>query len=143
MARYHLGTRTSSGTSATAAWELRSAATDRLEIREIGWFLVAATATTIGLGRPAAIGVTPTTPVTVLAGDSAAPAGTGTVAVAWGTGPTVPTNFLRRAALPAAIGNGMIWTFGPGELVVPVSSSLILWNLGTNSVLDVYVSIDE
>lgn len=142
MALYSLGVRTSSGTTGTAAWEIRAAATDRLFIVEIGVFLAAATASTYGLGRPAAIGVTPTSPVTVLAEDSANPTGTGTSALAWGTGPTVPTNFLRRISFPATIGSGVIWTF-PKGLVVPASGSIVLWNAATNGVVDAYAVIDE
>lgn len=143
MARYSLASRTSNVTTGNACWELRSSSTDRLYVREIGITLAAATATTLGLGRPAAIGVTPTSPVTVLPMDTGDPAGTGTVALAWGTGPTIPTQFLRRIGLPATIGAGIIWTFSDRGLVVPVSSSLILWNLSATGVSDVYVEIDE
>ena len=112
-------------------------------LREIGVFLNAATASLFGLGRPAAIGVTPTTPVTFLAMDLASPAGTVTSALAWGTGPPVPAAFLRRAGLPGAIGNGIIWTFGPRELVIPVSGSIVLWNLQLNSAFNAYAVIEE
>lgn len=142
MAIYSLGVRTTGVTNATAAWEIRSASTDRLYILEIGIFLAAATASTYGLGRPAAIGVTPTSPVTLLAEDSAAPTGTGQSALAWTTGPTVPANFLRRAQFPATIGSGIIWTF-PRGLIVPVSSSVVLWNLATNGVVDAYCVVDD
>lgn len=142
MAIYSHAARTSSGTTGTAAWELRSTATDRLYVLEIGVFLAAATASTYAIGRPAAIGVTPTSPVTVLAEDPAAPAGTGTTALAWGTGPTVPTAFFRRVSFPATIGSGVIWTF-PRGLIIPVSSSLVLWNAATNGVVDVYAVIDD
>lgn len=142
MSAYSLGVRTSSGTTGAAAWEIRSASTDRLRIMEIGIFLAAATASTYGLGRPAAIGITPTSPVTLLAEDFADPPATGTSALAWGTGPTVPAAFLRRVSLPATVGSGIIWTF-PKGLVIPVSSSLVLWNLATNGVVDAYAVIDE
>jgi hypothetical protein len=143
MARYTLASRTTNVTTGQACWELRSTATDRLFVRELGITLAAATASTFGLGRPAAIGVTPTAPVTVVAMDPGDPAGTGTVALAWGTGPTIPAAFLRRIGLPATIGSGIIWTFGERGLVVPASSSVILWNLSATGVSDVYVEIDE
>src|SRR3954468_13299108 len=112
MPLYTHAARTTTVTTGVATWEMRSTSTDRLFIVEIGIFLGAATASTFGLGRPAAIGVTPTTPVTVQAMDPGDPAGTGTTAVAWGTAPTAPTSaiYLRRVGLPAAIGNGVIWT---------------------------------
>jgi hypothetical protein len=62
--------------------------------------------------------------------------------MAWGTAPTAPTNFLRRVTLPATIGAGIIWTF-PRGLVIPVSSSIVIWNIGTNSVADIWIVIDE
>jgi hypothetical protein len=142
MAIYTLGVRTSNGTIANANFEARTASTERARIIEMGVFLAAATACTIGLGRPAAIGVTPTSPVTVLPNDPADAAGTVTTALAWGTGPTVPAAYLRRIALPATIGAGVIWTF-PNPLIVSISSSIILWNITATPVLDVYIVVDE
>jgi hypothetical protein len=109
---------------------------------EIGLFLAAATASTFGLGRPQAIGVTPTSPVTVLQEDPGDPAGTVQTALAWGTAPTVPLQFFRRISLPATIGTGVIWTF-PRGLVIPISSSLVVWNITATGVADIYVVIDE
>jgi hypothetical protein len=144
MAIYSLGARTSIVGSGTAGWEARSAATDLPRVMELGVFLAAATASTIGLGRPAAIGITPTTPVTVLAEDPNDPAGTVLVALAWATPPTIPGAFFRRISLPATIGTGIFWTF-PRGLKIPVSglSSIILWNLAANGVQDVHVVVDE
>jgi hypothetical protein len=109
---------------------------------EIDLFLAAATASTFGIGRPQAIGITPTTPVTWIAEDPGEPAGTAQTALAWSTGPTVPLVHFRRIALPATIGTGMIWTF-PRGLIIPVSGSLVLWNLAANGVSDVNVIGDE
>jgi hypothetical protein len=139
-----LGVRTVDGTTAAAAWEIRTGATPgRVRLMEIGFFLVAATATTIGLGRPAAIGTTPTTPVDFLPEDPNDVVASGVVqsSLAWAVGPTIPTAFLRRIALPATIGVGVIWTW-PKGLVIPVSSSVILWNLAANSVLDAYAVVE-
>jgi hypothetical protein len=151
MALYALRTRSTVTTIAAAAYELRAASGVRVRVREIGLFIGAATASLYGLGRPAAVGITPTSPVTVIAQDAADAVGTTTTAVAWGTGPTVPANFLRVVALPAAIGNGIIWTFGPNELVIGAAlgaaaavNSLVIWNITANSaVLDVYCVVDE
>jgi len=140
--RLSLGVRTADGTDAAAAWEIRTGATPgRVKVHEIGFFLAAATATTIGLGRPQAIGITPTSPVNFLPTDPNDVVASGVVqsAVAWGTGPTVPTAFLRRISFPATAGTGVIWQFE--DLVIPVSYSIILWNLATNSVLDAYAIV--
>jgi hypothetical protein len=59
-------------------------------VQELGISLVTAAATVIGIGTPAAIGVTPTSPQTFLREDTADQTAVTTAAVAWGTGPTVP-----------------------------------------------------
>lgn len=140
---YTLAVRTSDGSNAAAAWEIITGATPgRVRLMEIGFFLAAATASIIALGRPAAKGITPTAPVDFLPYDPNDVLASGVIqsALAWGTGPTVPGDFLRRIALPATAGTGVIWTFGDG-IVIPVSSSLILWNLASNSVLDAYAVV--
>jgi hypothetical protein len=48
---------------------------------------------------------------------------------------------MRRISLPATVGTGVIWTFSDG-LVIPVSGSIVLWNLGTNGVVDAYAVVD-
>lgn len=144
MAWYRLAVRTSGVTTGTAAWEIRTSANVRARIMELGVFMAAATASTYGLGRPAAIGVTPTSPVDFLPEDPAEPTVSGLVqsALAWSTGPTAPTGFLARIGLPATVGTGVIWTF-PRGLVIPVSGSIVLWNLATNGVTDAYAVLEE
>jgi|SRR4051794_21807410 hypothetical protein len=141
MALYRMADRTSNVTSANACFEIRTAATDRAKVREIHISLATGVATVIGIGRPAAIGVTPTSPKTVLPEDSAGPAGTVTTAVAWATGPTVPANYLERWSFPATIGSAILLAFN--ELTIPVSSSLVLWNITGGATLDVTVVVDE
>jgi hypothetical protein len=143
MALYAMADRTSNITSANACFEIRTTTTDRAFVRRISISLVTAAATVIGIGRPAAIGVTPTSPKTVLAWDTGNPAGTVTTAVAWGTGPTVPANFLERYSFPATIGSGVIIPFDPPGLVIPVSSSIVLWNILGGATLDVTVVEEE
>jgi len=142
MAVYSLANLTIGTASGAAAIELRTTATDRVSVTEIGAFLNAATASIIGIGRPAAIGITPTTPITWLAEDPASPAGTAQTALAWATGPTVPANFFRRVNVPATIGAGFVLTF-PRGLVIAVSSGLVLWNLQLNSALNCHFTGDE
>jgi len=139
-----LGVRTSDGTAGAAAWEIRAASTPgRAKLFELGFFLAAATASIYGLGRPQAIGDTPTSPVDLLPEDpnDVITAALIQSALAWDTGPTVPTAYMRRIALPATIGAGVIWTF-PTGIVIPVSGSLVLWNIGTNGVVDAYAVVD-
>ena len=141
MAIYSLGQRTTNFTITQACWELRSTASVRAVVLEIGFILATATAVSIGLGRPAAQGITPVN-VTFLAEDFNAPAGNTVASLSWGTSPTAPTNFFRRWNSPATVGAGIVWTF-PRGLIVPVSASLVLWNITTNVAADVWCVVDE
>jgi hypothetical protein len=142
MAIYSMSQRTISTSSASATWEIRTVATLRSQILEVGFSQVTAVAGTYGLGRPQAIGVTPTTPQTFIAEDFAEPAGNTNACVAWGTPPTVPLNFFRRVTCPATIGAGVIWTF-PRGLIIQVSNSLVLWVIATAPVLDAWAVENE
>jgi hypothetical protein len=143
MAIYSLANRTSNTTTANATLEIIGAAALGYRLLELGLTINAATASAFGYGTPAAIGITPTTPVTVLAEDAGNTAvGNTTTALAWGTGPTVPANFYRRVSLPATIGAGIIWTFPRGISVLKAKTT-ILWNLSTTSAADVWVVVDE
>jgi hypothetical protein len=138
-----LAVRTSNVTIANACVEILAGAFRACTIREIQISLVAATASVFGLGRPAAKGITPTTPVAVLMDGGGANSDVTTIALAWGTGPTVPTSFIRRTSLGAVIGPMVpAWTF-PGGLVIPAGGSLVIWNLTATSVADVNVVTSE
>ena len=80
-----------------------------------------------------------------LACDPADGPATGNVDSAWSTAPTIGTAFLDRITLPAAVGAGLILPYGRGELVIPPSGSLLLWNLGAAAgpVLDVHFVWEE
>jgi hypothetical protein len=111
---------------------------------EIGLNLGIGTASTYGFGRPGNDGsVAQTSPVLFQAENIADPTGQTGSAVAWGTAPTVPTVHLRRIALPATIGAGVIWTF-PRGLTFAVSKGVVIWNLATNAAsLNVWAVVDE
>ena len=143
MAIGSLSQRTSQTVAANPAWEIiATSAQMRPTILELGITQVTAVASTLGLGRPQAKGITPTTPQTFLAEDAGEVALNTTAAVAWGTGPTIPLNFFRRITCPATIGAGVIWTF-PRGLIIASNFSIILWILATAPVLDVYAVINE
>lgn len=145
MSIYSIARRTTGVTNATAALELIASSVRRPRLVECGVFLGAATASTYGIGRPGAAGVTPTSPVLLLPEDVNDPNATTTsssTALAWGTGPTAPTDFHRRISLPATIGTGVIWTF-PKGIVLAASATYVLWNLATNGAVDAYVVVDE
>jgi len=143
MAMYALSQRTTSGTAATASWEVRSTSGNKPKLLVLENTQVAATAGVYGVGTPAAIGVTPTSPQTFLdEADGNGATGQTTAAVAWGTGPTVPANFKRRYACAATIGVGFIY-LPPGGLGIAVSSSVVIWIIATAPVCDVSASVQE
>lgn len=133
--------RTTNTTVTQAAVEVRSNSALRPKLLEISFISTATTAQSIGFGRPAAIGVTPTTTV-FQPDDSADPASIVTAATAWGTSPTAPTIFHRRWNSTNLIGMGIIWTF-PRGLIIPVASSVVIWNITATAVADVHVAVDE
>jgi hypothetical protein len=109
---------------------------------EMGIWLNAATQSPIGIGRPQAIGITPTSPVTVLQEDPGDSNGLTQTALAWGTAPTVPLNFFRRLNIAAAIGAGVLLTF-PRGIVIAASFSLVNWNIAAVSLYDCHIVVDE
>jgi hypothetical protein len=141
MAVYGIERLTTNIGSPLASYELRTASTDRAKVERIGIFVRAAASALYGIGRPAAIGVTPTSPATWLALDPAEPAGTVQTALAWGTGPTSPVNFFRRFTL-AVNSEGIIFTF-PSLLTIAISSSIVLWNIQSTVAVHVVVQGEE
>lgn len=130
-------------TTASASAEIRTG-TKQASVREIQLISGSSAGNgTFGLGRPAARGVTPTTSVTLLAADPGDAACLSSIATAWTTAPTVPTDFLRRCEMQASASAGIVWTFGPRELVIPASSSLVLWNISVVLASDVSITLEE
>ena len=143
MAIYSTAQRSTALTTGLASLSIITASTDRAVILECGIFLGAATASVFALGRPAAAGVTPTSPTALQADDPGSPAGVTTYCLAWGTAPTAPTIAQRRWAGPATIGTGVIFTW-PRGLVIAVSANYVHHNLAaTVAAADHYVSLDE
>jgi hypothetical protein len=98
-----------------------------------------------GLGRPAAIGVAPVTSTYALDEvDNTGINALANIAVAWGTAPTVPANFFRRATVNNVIGAGMMWVF-PRGILINISTSVVLWIILTNTPaqVDIWCVVDE
>jgi|SRR5215469_982280 len=149
---YEGGYTYTSGAAAHAIGEIIPAAIaagKRLpEVREIGIFNVSGVAAEVGIGRPAAIGVTPGTLTTVQAMHAAdVIAGNTTIAASWGTAPTAPTAFMRRAEIQGVVGAGIIFTWQPGEFVLWSASAIgtvVPWQLSALAVTyDIYVKVAE
>ena len=134
--------RTSNVTINNASVELRTTAAVKCRVLEVSLCQVTGTASSYGLGRPAAQGVTPGTTTTFQRDDSADPGCVTTNNTTWGTSPTAPTTYHRRWNSAATIGVGVVWTF-PRGLIIPVSASLVVFNITATVALDVNMAIDE
>ena len=136
------GVRTTNLTINQASAELRTTAAVRAKVLELSLIQATGTAQSLGLGRPQAIGVTPGTSVTPTRDEPGDPASVCSLVTTWGTSPTVPLVFHRRWNSAATIGVGVVWTF-PRGLMVPVSSSIVIWNITTAQAVDLNIAYDE
>jgi len=142
MAIGSIGVRTTNLTITQACLEIRTTAAVRATVLELSIIGATGTAQSLGLGRPQAQGVTPGGTSTFQRDEPGAPVCVTTTALSWATSPTVPLVFHRRWNGAATIGVGIIWTF-PRGLIIPVSASLVVWNITAAVASDINVSIDE
>ena len=142
MAIGSIGVRTVNLTITQASAEIRTTAAVRATILEVSYIQATGTAQSVGLGRPQAQGATPGTISTFVRDEPGAPVCVTTMNLSWTTSPTVPLVFHRRWNSAATIGVGIIWTF-PRGLVVPVSASLVVWNITAGIASDLNVALDE
>ena len=142
MAIGSIGVRTTNLTITQACLEIRTTAAVRATVLELSIIQATATAQSLGFGRPQAIGVTPGGTSTPIRDEPGSPVCVTTTALSWGTSPTVPLVFARRWNGAATIGVGIVWTF-PRGFVVPVSSSVVVWNITASVANDINVAIDE
>lgn len=140
-----VGVRSVVTTTGAATVEIYGDGTYKPRIRKIEFSQVTAVAGTYGLGLSAVKGITPTAiPLFHERSWSSLPAIKTRVAVAWGTPPTVPAAFYRRATCAAVIGDGALWDFGEAGLQLDdAATSLVLWVIATAPVLDVNIVIEE
>jgi hypothetical protein len=141
MAISSLAQRTTNVTITQAAVEYRSPAGVRPKLLELSIVQAAATAQSLGFGRPQALGVTPVN-VLFQNDDPADPVSVMNGSLSWATSPTVPLIFHRRWNSAATIGVGVVWTF-PMGFVIPISSSAVVWNITAGAVCDISCTLDE
>ena len=146
MARYSAGTRSAgAGSTTLPVGSLYAAAAVRAKIREIGVFNTTTTAVAINLRRLTTAG-TQGADLTESKHDSDSVAASSTAVGTHTVGPTLGDDLGYRAALGAAVGAGVIWTFGDDGLVIEpgVANGIgILVATGTGQILDWYVVWDE
>ena len=145
MARYSIaGRSTVVGTTVRAVASLFAVASRTLKVREVGVFNTTSTALAAALVRfTNATGVG--APLTEVAYDEASPAPNGT-GFAGHTADGAVGSPLRYASLPAAVGGGVIWTFGETGIIVAAGTANglgIICPTGTGQIVDFYIDWDE
>ena len=101
---------------------------------------VAATAGNFALGIAATAGTQSSSSALIPLGSAAT--AQGTCAITWSGSPTQPTTFLRKHQFAATQGATIIWSW-PYGLSLAAGTELVLWNLATNGVVNVTVTVEE
>lgn len=149
MATFSAGWRTAAAGSTTLPMaSLISATTVRPRVFEIGVFNTTATGFGVAVRRCTALGGTHAGAASAIQKESdTAQAPLATVIDAdTGTAPTLTSGQVRVATLGAAIGSGIVWTFGPLGLVLPDTANngiVIIGYQGTAQICDIYFAWSE
>jgi hypothetical protein len=141
LATYAVGTRTVAATATLPCMSLYAIAAVSFDLLEVGITNTTVTANVVGLCRLTTAG-TPGSGLTEAALDQGSVAASSTAFLAHtGTPPTL-VDLGYRWSLGSAIGSGVIWTFGPGELhaLIGTANGVGIWcPTGTGQALDVYM----
>lgn len=148
MARFSAAWRTTGAGSTTLPIAgLMSVTTCRPRLVEVGVFNTTTTACAVALRRVTAAGTSGSAQTANYESDSAQ-AALATPKDTWTVTPTFATGNIRVASLGAAVGSGLIWTFGgpAGGLIIPntTGDGIVLSVLtGTGQICDVSFTWDE
>lgn len=147
MARYSAGTRsTGAGSTTLPTGSLYAAANNDVYVVEFGAFNTTTTGCAIAVRRMTTAG-TQGTGLSELPWDPDTTAATATaVDTHTSTGPTITAGFYANASIGAAIGAGVIWTFGGKGIRIPKGTANglgLVVPTGTGQILDWYVVWDE
>lgn len=112
-------------------WQLRSNASYRIRILELGVSVAVAptTAPTFQISRATSSLGTASTTLTGQALDAADATATGIFESAWSAAPTINTTYHRMMSLAVTAGGGFIWTWPvDSPLILPASAALQITN---------------
>lgn len=113
-------------------------------LRQIDVTLTSAVASVLTIGKPAAMGITPTAPSPIPSIDGPGTSfSQATRALAWATSPTQPTNGVDHFVFPATIGSFKSLAWEPKAFRILPGQSLVLFNVGVVGTFNVTVRIDE
>lgn len=145
MARYSIAGRSSiAGTTVRGQFSLYAPASVALKVREVGIFNTTSTAFAAALVRFTAAG-TQGAGLTETKYDPASVAASGT-GFAGHTADATVGDTIRQASIGAAVGSGVIWTFGDTGIVIPAGTANgigVIIPTGTGQITDFYVDWDE
>lgn len=146
MARYSTGVKTTAGSTTLPIISLYAAAsTPGAKLREVGVFNTTATAVDIKLIRLTSAG-TQGAGLTAAKYDSDSANAAATPFTTHTVAPTLGNDLGYRASLGAAVGSGVIWTFGDTGLRIPVGVANgigVLVENGTGQACQCYLVWDE
>ena len=149
MARFSASFRSTGAGSATLPLgSIWATAAVRPRVVEVGVFNTTATAVTVLLARFSGGTGTKGAAITPLYENDNSQAAVTTCANTHTVTPTTISIALRQAALGAAIGSGVIWTFGGGRtegLIIPNSTTdgMGIVTIGTGQICDINFTWDE
>ena len=146
MPRFSAGVRTGAGSTTLPIISLYAAAGSGCTIREIGVFNTTSTAVALHVIRLAATG-TQGSGLTEAKHDPNSAAAACTAFTTHSVDPTSSsTDMGYRTTLGAAVGSGVIWTFGDAGLRIQAGTSNgigVIVSTGTGQVCDAYIVWDE
>ena len=151
MPRYSAGDLTTAGSTTNPIISIYSAAASSCVIREIGVFNTTATAVALFLTRLTDAGTVGANLVEARHNPKSAPALCTAVGTHTSTGPTLGEDLGYRTVLGAAVGSGVIWTFGDTGIVVSAADAVeavgngvgVLVENGTGQACQAYIVWDE
>ena len=148
MARFSSAWRTNgAGSTTLPIGGLMATTTVRPRLVEVGVFNTTSTACAVALRRVTAAGTSGSAQTVVYESDPSQ-AAIATPKDTWTVAPTFASGNIRVASLGAAVGSGVIWTFGGalGGLIIPntTGDGIVLSVLtGTGQICDVSFTWDE
>lgn len=146
MARYSVGLTTGgAGSTALPSASIYASANGGGALREVGIFNTTTTAVGFRLARLTTTGTQGSAQTEGVHDDNVPATAECTVYDVHSAGPTIGTDLGYRAQLGAAIGAGIIWTFGDTGLRIPkgTTNGIGIITLGTGQVVEAYFVWDE
>ena len=133
-------TSTNGGTALRPAGGVMAIAARECFVREIGIFNTTAVACAFRIARLTAAG-TPGTALGEISYETTDAAPDCTAFNSWSADATISADSIRRAQLGAAVGSGVIWTFGARGIHVPAGTAngVGIVPIGTGQVIEFYI----